>query len=72
MIKSNIAFDENETTEVLRDKLANFYAHRTLTSSAITLADQAEMAYLLSSSKFSKTTGQIISVDGGLQEAFLR
>ena len=31
-----------------------------------------QVAYLLSSSKFSKTTGQIISVDGGLQEAFLR
>jgi len=26
----------------------------------------------LSSNKFSKTTGQIISVDGGLHEAFLR
>ena len=47
-----------------------FYAQRTLTKSPITLADQAEVAYLLSSSKFSKTTGQIISVDGGLHEAF--
>ena len=54
-----------ESTEDLRSKLANFYAQRTLTKSPITLADQAEMAYLLSSSKFSKTTGQIISVDGG-------
>ena len=53
-------------------KLANFYAQRTLTKAPITLADQAEVAYLLSTSKFSKTTGQIISVDGGLQEAFLR
>jgi enoyl-[acyl-carrier-protein] reductase (NADH) len=56
----------------LRDKLAVFYAQRTLTKSPITLADQAEVAYLLSSNKFSKTTGQIISVDGGLHEAFLR
>ncbi len=72
LTKYNIAFDENESTEDLRDKLAMFYAQRTLTKSPITLADQAEMAYLLSSSKFSKTTGQIISVDGGLHEAFLR
>src|SRR5215211_6903904 len=72
LTKYNIAFDESESTEALRDKLALFYAQRTLTKSPITLADQAEMAYLLSSNKFSKTTGQIISVDGGLHEAFLR
>ena len=72
LTKYNIPFDESESTEDLRSKLANFYAQRTLTKSPITLADQAEMAYLLSSSKFSKTTGQIISVDGGLHEAFLR
>lgn len=72
LTKYNIAFDERESTEALRDKLALFYAQRTLTKSPITLADQAEVAYLLSSSKFSKTTGQIISVDGGLHEAFLR
>ncbi|HSB01125.1 MAG TPA: bifunctional rhamnulose-1-phosphate aldolase/short-chain dehydrogenase [Anaerolineales bacterium] len=72
LTKYNIPFDERESTEVLRGKLADFYAQRTLTKSPITLADQAEVAYLLSSSKFSKTTGQIISVDGGLQEAFLR
>jgi NAD(P)-dependent dehydrogenase (short-subunit alcohol dehydrogenase family) len=72
LIKYNIKFDEGESTEALRGKLADFYAQRTLTKSPITLADQAEMAYLLSSSRFSKTTGQIISVDGGLHEAFLR
>jgi enoyl-[acyl-carrier-protein] reductase (NADH) len=36
------------------------------------MEDQAEAAYLLISSKLSKTTGQIISVDGGLHDAFLR
>ena len=72
LAKYNIPFGESESTESLRDKLAVFYAQRTLTKSPITLADQAEVAYLLSSSKFSKTTGQIISVDGGLHEAFLR
>ena len=72
LAKYGIAFDEGEDTEALRDKLANFYAQRTLTRQPITLADQAEAAYLLSSSKLSKTTGQIVSVDGGLHEAFLR
>jgi len=72
LTKYNIQFDESESTEALRDKLALYYAQRTLTKSPITLADQAEVALLLSSSKFSKTTGQIISVDGGLHEAFLR
>jgi rhamnulose-1-phosphate aldolase/alcohol dehydrogenase len=72
LTKYNIAFDDSESTDELRDKLARFYADRTLTKAPITLADQAEVAYLLSSSKFSKTTGQIFSVDGGLHEAFLR
>jgi NAD(P)-dependent dehydrogenase (short-subunit alcohol dehydrogenase family) len=72
LVKYQIPFDENEDTEALRDKLANFYARRTLTQTPIALADQAEAAYLLSSSQLSKTTGQIITVDGGLPEAFLR
>ena len=72
LTKYNIDFDESESTESLRQKLAGFYAQRTLTKSPITLADQAEAAYLLSSNRLSKTTGQIISVDGGLHEAFLR
>ena len=72
LVKYKIAFDESEGTDTLREKLANYYAQRTLTKAPITLADQAEVAYLLSSSKFSKTTGQIITVDGGLHEAFLR
>ncbi len=70
--KYNVPFDESESTDSLREQLANFYAQRTLTKAPVTLADQAEIAYLLSSSKFSKTTGQVISVDGGLREAFLR
>ncbi len=72
LTKYAIAFDESEETDALRDKLAHFYAQRTLTKAPITLADQAEAAYLLASSKLAKTTGQILSVDGGLHEAFLR
>lgn len=72
LTKYKIDFDADEDTETLRTKLANFYAQRTLTKQAITPQDQAEIAYLLISSAFSKTTGQIVSVDGGLHEAFLR
>ncbi len=72
LTKYDLSFSENESTEALRDKLSAFYAERTLTKLPITLADQAEAAYLLASSKLAKTTGQIISVDGGLPEAFLR
>jgi rhamnulose-1-phosphate aldolase/alcohol dehydrogenase len=72
LTKYGIAFDTNEDTDALREKLAEFYALRNLTKSTIRLTDQAEVAYLLSSSQFGKTTGQIINVDGGLHEAFLR
>ena len=70
--KYGIEFDESESAETLRSRLANFYAQRTLTQTAITPEDQAEVAYLLITDAFSKTTGQIFSVDGGLHEAFLR
>ncbi|NND66897.1 MAG: SDR family oxidoreductase, partial [Halioglobus sp.] len=49
-----------------------FYAGRTLTQQAITPEDQAEAAFLLISGQLAKTTGQVLSVDGGLHEAFLR
>jgi len=70
--KYNIDFDENADTVALRDKLANFYAQRTLIEQPITTADQAEVVYLLNTDSFSKTTGQIFAVDGGLEGAFLR
>lgn len=72
LTKYNIPFNEGDDTETLRSKLADFYAQRTLTRQPITPEDQAEVAFLLCSDSFSKTTGQIFSVDGGLHEAFLR
>lgn len=72
LVKYGVAHDDSESTETLRTKLAHFYAQRTLIKQPITPEDQAEVAYLLSSPAFSKTTGQIFSVDGGLHEAFLR
>lgn len=70
--KYDVDYSENDSDDELRDKLAIFYAQRTLTKQPITPADQAEAAYLMVSGQLSKTTGQIISVDGGLHEAFLR
>jgi NAD(P)-dependent dehydrogenase (short-subunit alcohol dehydrogenase family) len=72
LFKYGIPFDGAESTEALQNKLADFYAQRTLIKTPITPDDLATVAYLLSSSKFQKTTGQIFSVDGGLPEAFLR
>ena len=72
LTKYEIAFDEGEATEQLRDKLAAFYAKRSLTQTPIDPDDQAEAIFLLLSARLSKTTGHIIPVDGGLQDGFLR
>jgi rhamnulose-1-phosphate aldolase/alcohol dehydrogenase len=72
LAKYKIPFSDGEPTESLTQKLAQFYADRTLTHSPITPADQAEAFYLLLTNRLSKTTGQVLTVDGGLIEAFLR
>ena len=72
LAKYNISYTDDEATESLVGKLAQFYADRTLTKAPITPADQAEAYFLLVSKRLSKTTGQVITVDGGLHEAFLR
>lgn len=72
LAKYGLAHGEEEDTETLRRRLADFYAERTLTKRPITPADQAEAIFLLVSDRLAKTTGQILNVDGGLPEAFLR
>ncbi len=72
LAKYEIPYSEDEDTNSLTSKLAQFYANRTLTKSPITPADQAEAIFLLLTARLSKTTGQVITVDGGLHEAFLR
>jgi len=72
LAKYNIPYKDDEATDSLVKKLAKFYADRTLTKAPITPADQAEAYFLLVSQRLSKTTGQVITVDGGLHEAFLR
>ena len=70
--KYKIAFAESDSTEELRDKLANFYAQRTLTRLPITPELSAAAIVWLASEESARTTGHIIPVDGGLPEAFLR
>jgi NAD(P)-dependent dehydrogenase (short-subunit alcohol dehydrogenase family) len=70
--KYRIAFDASETTEALRDKLASFYAKRTITGLPILPGDCANAILWLVGDESAKTTGHIIPVDGGLPEAFLR
>jgi rhamnulose-1-phosphate aldolase/alcohol dehydrogenase len=72
LAKYKIPYTDDEATESLVTKLAQFYADRTLTKSPITPADQAEAYFLLVTKRLSKTTGQVVTVDGGLHEAFLR
>ena len=72
LAKYNIPYTDDEATDSLTTKLSRFYADRTLTKNPITPADQAEAYFLLVTNRLSKTTGQVITVDGGLHEAFLR
>jgi rhamnose utilization protein RhaD (predicted bifunctional aldolase and dehydrogenase)/NAD(P)-dependent dehydrogenase (short-subunit alcohol dehydrogenase family) len=70
--KYKLAWEEADTTEALRSKLAGFYAKRTLTGLPITPDDCANAVYWLVSDQSSRTSGHVIPVDGGLPEAFLR
>lgn len=72
LAKYQIEHSPEESTEALRDKLARFYAQRTLTRAAIDPADCAEAVLFLASDRARCTTGHIFPVDGGLTEAFLR
>lgn len=72
LTKYNLPFDESMTSEELSGILSKFYSTRNLLGASITPHDQAEAVFLLASDRLSKTSGQIISVDGGLHEAFLR
>jgi len=67
-----IAYSQDEDTDSLRSKLADFYAQRTLTKRSILPEDCALAIVWLIGEQSAKTTGHIIPVDGGLAEAFLR
>jgi rhamnose utilization protein RhaD (predicted bifunctional aldolase and dehydrogenase)/NAD(P)-dependent dehydrogenase (short-subunit alcohol dehydrogenase family) len=70
--KYGIAYSESDSTDQLRDKLADFYAQRTLIKRPITPEACAAAIVWLASDQSGRTTGHIIPVDGGLPDAFLR
>ena len=72
LTKYGIAFDPSMTDDQLRDLLAGFYAHRTLTHQPIDPDDCARAILFLAGPHTRCTTGHLIPVDGGLPEAFLR
>jgi len=72
LTKYKIAYAEGESTEDLRNKLARFYAGRTLLNQPITPELCAEAILWLAGDRSGRTSGHIIPVDGGLPEAFLR
>lgn len=72
LLKYKIVFSESDSTEVLRDKLAEFYAQRTLIKRPITPEVCAAAIIWLAGQESARTTGHVIPVDGGLTDAFLR
>jgi NAD(P)-dependent dehydrogenase (short-subunit alcohol dehydrogenase family) len=72
LTKYGIAWTDAESTDELRDKLARFYASRTLLREPITPELCAEAILWLAGERSGRTSGHIIPVDGGLPEAFLR
>ena len=70
--KYSIAFADDEPTEALRTRLAEFYAKRTITRRPILPEDCANAICWLAGDASAKTTGHVIPVDGGLPDAFLR
>jgi NAD(P)-dependent dehydrogenase (short-subunit alcohol dehydrogenase family) len=72
LTKYGIAFADTEDDDQLRNKLAAFYAQRTLTHIPVDPRDCAEAILFLAGPKAPVTTGHMIPVDGGLVEAYLR
>jgi rhamnulose-1-phosphate aldolase/alcohol dehydrogenase len=72
LAKYSVPHDPSASTEALRDALAAFYAKRTLTGKPVTLDSQIRAITAFLNGDFSKTTGQIVNVDGGQAAAFLR
>jgi rhamnulose-1-phosphate aldolase/alcohol dehydrogenase len=72
LAKYKVEHDPAASTEELRDRLAEFYAKRTLTGKPVTLDSQIRAITAFLDGDFSKTTGQIVNVDGGQAAAFLR
>jgi NAD(P)-dependent dehydrogenase (short-subunit alcohol dehydrogenase family) len=72
LAKYKLPYRDGETVETLRARLAQFYANRTLLKEPILPDHCAEAIVWLTSDNSARTSGNVIPVDGGLAEAFLR
>ena len=70
--KYGLGYSASESDDELRNKLAQFYAQRTLLKQPITPEICAAAMVWLAGEQSARTTGHVIPVDGGLAEAFLR
>ena len=70
--KYAIDFDESMSDGELVDRLSAFYAARTLLDVPIRPRDQVAAIRFLLGPEASRTTGQVLAVDGGLPDAFVR
>jgi len=70
--KYSIPFEESMTDAQLVERLGRFYAERTLLKVVISPQDQAAAIRFLAGPESSRTTGQVLHVDGGLADAFVR
>ena len=70
--KYDIPFEESMTDEELVGRLGEFYAGRTLLKTVISPADQVAAIRWMLGPESSRTTGQVLHVDGGLADAFVR
>ena len=60
------------THGIAADQIEEFYRKRNLLRAQVRPEDVADSALFLASDRSSRTTGCILTVDGGLREAFPR
>ena len=70
--KYDIPFEESMSDAELVERLGRFYAERTLLKTTISPRDQVAAIRFLLGPDASRTTGQVLHVDGGLADAFIR
>lgn len=72
LAKYDIPFEESMSDEELVERLGRFYAERTLLKTTISPADQVAAIRWMLGPESSRTTGQLLHVDGGLADALVR
>lgn len=72
LTKYELDFDHDMSDEELIERLGRFYAARNLLEVTISPRDQYEAIRWLLGPESAKTTGQVVHVDGGLADGFLR